>query len=69
MMNQEGRRRRASLTHVAVQIDPEEGGTLEPERARSYLDDYFRFENISIYWGSAEDFIQELGAHWRARES
>ncbi len=68
MMNQEGRRRRASLTHVAVQIDPEEGGTLEPERARSYLDDYFRFENISIYWGSAEDFIQELGAQWRARQ-
>jgi hypothetical protein len=67
LVNQEGRSHRARLTHVAVQIDPEEEGTLEPERARKYFDDYFRPDNISIYWGSAENFIRELGERWRDR--
>ena len=60
IINQEGRRRRASYTHVAAQIDPEEGRILEPERARYYLESYFKSANISIYWGSPEDFVREL---------
>ena len=59
-MSQEGRGRRRKYTHVAAQIDPEEGRIVEPERARRYLESYFQGADISIYWGSAEDFVREL---------
>ena len=64
LMSQEGRRRRSRYAHVAVQIDPEEGRIQEPERARRYLESYFQDADISIYWGSVEDFIQELHQRW-----
>jgi SIR2-like domain len=65
IMSQEGGRRRSKYTHVAAQIDPEEGRILEPERARRYLERYFQDADISIYWGSAEDFAQELQRRWQ----
>jgi hypothetical protein len=64
LMSQEGRRRRSRYAHVAVQIDPEEGRIQEPERARRYLESYFQDADISIYWGSVEDFIQEFHQRW-----
>lgn len=60
IMSQEGRARRGRYAHVAVQIDPEEGRILEPERARRYLESYFQDADISIYWGNVEDFVREL---------
>ncbi len=60
IMSQEGRSRRKKYSHIAAQIDPEEGRILEPERARRYLESYFGDSDISIYWGSAEDFVKEL---------
>jgi hypothetical protein len=51
-----------------VQIDPEEGRTLEPEGARRYLETYFKDADISIYWGSVEDFVIELQAQRAAQE-
>jgi hypothetical protein len=66
LMNQEGRGRRNKYSHVAVQIDPEGSQTLEPERARRYLQQYFEEVDISIYWGSVEDFVRELKAGWQA---
>lgn len=60
IMSQEGRSRRKKYSHIAAQIDPEEGRILEPERARRYLESYFGDADISIYWGSAEDFVKEL---------
>lgn len=53
-------------SHVAVQIVPEEGRMLETDRARHYLESYFGKEqiNISIYWGSSEEFIRELRTEW-----
>jgi hypothetical protein len=66
IMSQEGRSRRSKYAHVAVQIAPEEGRILEPERARQYLERYFQGAYISIYWGSAEDFVQELHRRWKA---
>jgi hypothetical protein len=65
IMSQEGRGRRRGYAHVAAQIDPEEGRILEPERARRYLERYFQDADISIYWGSAEDFMQELQRRWQ----
>ena len=53
-------RRSRKYTHVAAQIDPEQGRIQEPERARRYLESYFQGAAISIYWGNAEDFVREL---------
>lgn len=60
IMSQEGRSRRKKYSHIAAQIDPEQGRILEPERARRYLESYFGDADISIYWGSAQDFVKEL---------
>jgi hypothetical protein len=57
IMSQEGRGRRRGYAHVAAQIDPEKGRMLKPERARQYLERYFQDADISIYWGSPEDFV------------
>lgn len=68
IINQEGLWRNRRYPHVAVQIDPEEGRTIEPERARRYLRNYFSEMGrirVSIYWGSAEDFMRDLDARWR----
>jgi hypothetical protein len=64
IMGQQGGGRRSRYAHVAVQLDPEEDRILEPERARKYLESYFQGADISIYWGSAEDFLKELQQRW-----
>jgi hypothetical protein len=64
IMGQQGGGRRSRYAHVAVQLDPEEGRILEPERARKYLESYFQGADISIYWGSAEDFLKDLQQRW-----
>lgn len=46
------------FVHISVQIQPE--GIQEPESARRYLENYFKEENIDLYWGSTEDFVKEL---------
>jgi hypothetical protein len=60
LMNGEGGGRRRRYTHVAAQIDPEEAQTIDPARTRHYLEEYFGGSDITIYWGSAEDFLREL---------
>jgi hypothetical protein len=60
ILNQEGKAKGEALVHTGVQIVPEEGRLLEIERARAYLEDYFEESDISIYWGSAEDFARKL---------
>jgi hypothetical protein len=60
LMSQEGRNLRKKYTHVAVQIDPEEGQMSDPEGARRYLNSYFQDARITLYWGSAETFAREL---------
>ena len=56
----EGRALWAKYAHVAVQIDPEQDRTVDPQSARQYLERYFSTTNIGIYWGRAEDFLKEL---------
>jgi hypothetical protein len=66
LLDQQGSLLRGRYPHVAVQIEPEEGRILEPERARRYLEAYFaKGAEISLYWGSTEDFITELLAGWQ----
>jgi hypothetical protein len=60
VMSQEGRSRRKRYAHVAVQIDPARDRMIDPDSARRYLEGYFQDTQISIFWGSAEDFLKEL---------
>ena len=69
LMNQGGQERRRRFKHVAVQIDPEEGRTIEPDRARRYLESYFGENRIDIYWGRTDDFVRELQTAWAERGS
>lgn len=68
ILSQQGGERRGRYPHIAVQIEPEEGRILEPERARRYLETYFsKGANVSLFWGSAQDFVKELHTRWLAR--
>jgi hypothetical protein len=51
---------------VAVQMNPEEGRMRDAERGRAYLEKYFDKDQISIFWGSLEDFLQMLRERWNA---
>jgi hypothetical protein len=64
LLGQEGSGRRRRYSHVAAQINPDDSRFLDPERARRYLEGYFRTAEITIYWGSAEDFVKDLLARW-----
>jgi hypothetical protein len=68
IMDQEGGRgRRGLYAHVAAQIDPEEGRVIEPRGARAYLESYFQKPNetqVSIYWGTPDDFAHDLVKRW-----
>ncbi|MCP4695663.1 MAG: CHAT domain-containing protein [Gammaproteobacteria bacterium] len=68
IMGQEGSERLNDYAHVAVQIEPEEGRIVDPERARRYLESYFQNAKISIYWGNVENFIQEIARRWEERQ-
>jgi hypothetical protein len=65
ILSQQGGSRRGRYAHIAAQVEPEEGRILEPERARRYLENYFsQGADISLYWGSPDDFIKELSKYW-----
>lgn len=65
ILSQQGGGRRDRYAHIAAQIEPEEGRILEPARARRFLEKYFaKGADISLFWGSSEDFLKELMAHW-----
>jgi hypothetical protein len=67
LLAQEGAKRLRRHTHVAVQVDPDDDQVMDPERARSYLENYFSEftdADINVFWGSAQDFLLELKRHW-----
>jgi hypothetical protein len=66
LMRMPGRGRRRQYAHVAVQIDPEGGRIQNLERARHYLERYFQGEDVTIYWGSVDDFVKELRQQWES---
>lgn len=65
IVSQPGRSLRDRKPHVAVQIDPEEGTSLDPRRARKYLEQYLTDEQIKTYWGSVDRFTRELWQRWQ----
>lgn len=53
------------LSHVGVQVNPDENNFANLARARRYLETYFEegkgdAPRISIYWGTPSDFLREL---------
>ena len=58
---------RPDYKHVAAQVDPEQSNTLEPDRARDYLKEYVQAADISVFWGSATNFLSELQSRWNER--
>ena len=67
IMNQEGTAGLGNFTHVGVQVSPEEYSLAEVDQARRHLERYFGGDRgapgeppISVYWGSATDFLREL---------
>lgn len=63
LMTQEGREMLKFFSHASAQIEPEEDRIIDLKRARKYLEEYFVSENISIYWGTSEEFLKELSAN------
>ena len=63
LMAQEGKDMLKYYSHAAAQIEPEEDRTTDLKRARRYLEQYFEKENISVYWGSTEEFLSALKQH------
>ena len=59
-----GIHRLRDFAHVGVQVDPEEHSLIDVERACRYMERYFGAARdappLSIYWGSARDFLEEL---------
>jgi hypothetical protein len=64
ILSRESRLLLGRYRHVAVQINPEDGDIEDVEQARQYLELYFQDAKISLYWGSVEDFVQELARRW-----
>src|SRR5262249_49290500 len=53
------------LSHVGVQVNPDENRFADVERATKYMESSFQegkrgAANISIYWGTSADFLKEL---------
>jgi hypothetical protein len=61
LATQQGRTMRQRYAHVAVQIAPEEGRVVRPEQARKFLADWYDMAGqVSIFWGTVQDFVHEL---------
>jgi hypothetical protein len=55
-----GSRLLSDFNHVGVQVDPGEATFSNARMARKYLQTYFKRSEITIYWGTAADFLREL---------
>lgn len=58
------------ISHVAVQVEPDEDDVLSPARAMKYLTKYFFSDvNINVFWGSVEDFARDLATYQAGRKT
>jgi hypothetical protein len=72
LLKGEGNQKRRKQLHVAVQVDPDDDQITDPDRAREYMEQYFEGfseSEVSIYWGSSEDFLAELQRRWLEHKS
>ena len=66
VMDGQGSARRRRYSHV-MQIElGDDVNAVESERARRYREQYFGGEEISVYWGSPDDFLGDVAARLTA---
>lgn len=65
MMNPETLRMRARYSHIGVQVELDETRNISPKRARKYLEKYFGGSEVTIFWGSSNDFLEELNNRFK----
>src|SRR5437773_417789 len=56
-------------THIAVQLEPSDTPGDQAEKAAKavkYLDSYFGSAQVKIYWGTCQEFCEELRVRWEA---
>lgn len=67
IVTRQGTETMKELSHVGVQVNPDEQSLADVERARKYMESYYQggksAPEISIYWGSAAEFLKELNQH------
>lgn len=49
--------------HISVQLAPGENDA-QKEKAIKYLNSYFKDSRISVYWGTCDEFAEELRTKW-----
>jgi len=64
IVTRQGTETMKELSHVGVQVNPDEQNFADVERTRRYIESYFHggmsAPEISIYWGSSADFLRQL---------
>jgi hypothetical protein len=63
------RLRDSGNTHIAVQLEPSDTPGAQAEKAAKavkYLDSYFGSAQVKIYWGTCQEFCEELRVRWQA---
>ncbi len=67
IVTRQGAKTLKGLSHVGVQVKPDEQNLAHVKRACKYMESYFHGgksdPTISIYWGSAAEFLKELNQH------
>jgi SIR2-like domain len=61
--------REGGNTHIAVQLEPSETPGDQAEKAAKaarYLDSYFGSAQVKIYWGTCQEFCEDLRVRWEA---
>lgn len=55
-----------SRAHLSVQLVPigEAATTSQIEKATRFLNQYFEQRHTKVYWGSCQDFVEELRERW-----
>ncbi len=62
ILDLEGSSLSSRFAHVAAQIAPLEGRLQDPQRANQFLQKEFLNAHVSVYWGSAAEFTDEICA-------
>jgi hypothetical protein len=63
LLASEGSKLLSGHPHVAVQIEPEDGQIADLNRAQRYLESAFGQNQISLYWGTVDEFSRSLREH------
>ncbi len=61
----QGLRKRLSKNLSVAVLVPPSGAELERQKVQDYLDRYYSSMDLKIYWGTAREFVAELGRRWR----